>query len=444
MYRFSIPFTLLAALTLSAQQPASSLPQADSASTAPAQVAPDPRMAKAEDLLEHGDYKAAEPELKQLAQDHPHDASVQFDLGFIEEHNGEDQSALIAYTASVAADPTLPSPHLALGLLQARLGHPSEAHPQLEAVTTAPAASPQQQARALRALARLDEDNHPEQASDELLRATRLTGEQPGDADLTARLALRSGNSTDAEQAYRRTLAQSPGDLDATIGLLALLRKDGKLAEADALLAPALESHPNNPQLVAQAAALYAAEDKTTDAIALLTQLRSSAPGAAADPALTRLLAHLELLSGNTAAAEPLYRQLTLAHPDDPTLLDDLGSTLIREQHPADAQAIFTRAVGMREAFHDDQAWAETQGHLAFAAAQNHQPQVALQALAQRATVLPNSAASLFLQATSRDALHQRKQAAESYRAFLAMANGKLPDEEFEARHRLIALEHEH
>ena len=65
-----------------------------------------------------------------------------------------------------------------------------------------------------------------------------------------------------------------------------------------------------------------------------------------------------------------------------------------------------------------------------------------LQALAARATVLPNSPSSLFLEATAHDTLHQVKEATESYKAFLAVADGKYPDQEFEARHRLVALEH--
>jgi len=65
-----------------------------------------------------------------------------------------------------------------------------------------------------------------------------------------------------------------------------------------------------------------------------------------------------------------------------------------------------------------------------------------LRALAARATVLPNSPASLFLEATAHDTLHQTKEARESYKAFLAVAGGKFPDQEFEARHRLVALEH--
>ncbi len=401
------------------------------------------RIRHAEELLEQGDYKSAEAALKQIAAGSPTDARVQYDLGFTEEHNGEEAAAAMAYTAAITADATLAEPRVALGLLEARQGHTEAAHVQLEAAAGNEKAVPGLRAKAMRALARLDEAKQPEQARNELLQAAQLTGEQPGDAELGASLASRAGDTPDAEAAYRRALAQTPGDVAATVGLASLLERESKLAEADGLLAPALAAHPDDPQLAAQTAAVYAAEDKNADAIALLQHLRRGDDKAAADPAVTRLLAHLELVSGDPAAAEPLYRQLVAADPRDPALLDDLGSTLVRQNRFAEAQPILAKAVGMRAAFHDDAAWGDAAGHLAFAASRNHQPQVALQALAQRATVLPNSPATLFLDATSHDALHQNKQAVASYHAFLAAANGKLPDEEFEARHRLVALEHE-
>ena len=80
--------------------------------------------------------------------------------------------------------------------------------------------------------------------------------------------------------------------------------------------------------------------------------------------------------------------------------------------------------------------------HLAFAASNNNDPQMVLHALTLRATVLPQSPSSLFLAATAHDKLHEIKQAADLYNQFLAAANGKFPDEEFEARHRLVALAH--
>lgn len=440
LLRYALPallaFTVASAF---AQQPAPD-PRAATAAQANAQS---DRIRHAEDLLEKGDYKGAEAELTALAKVNPNDPAIQYDLGFTQEHNGDDDAARSSYAAAIAADPTSPEPRLALGLLEARAGHTDAARSQLDPVARSSAAAPQLRARALRALARLNEATDPTLAADDLLQATQLTGEQPGDAALSANLAARAGDPTDAEAAFRRVLAQSPNDIPGTVGLAAILQRQGKLVEADALITPALAAHPDDPQLTARAAAIYAAEDKAPQAIALLQKLRSADAKAAADPALTRMLAHLDLLSGDAAAAEPLYRSLAAANPKDPTLLDDLGSTLVREQKFTEAQAVLTKAVKMRDAFHDDQAWAEAAGHLAFAASRNHQPQVTLQALADRATVLPNSAASLFLEATAHDALHQNRQAEQSYRAFLAMANGKLPNEEFEARHRLIALEHE-
>ena len=431
---------LLLTISLNAQQ---SVPDPRDAAAAQAN-AQSSRIQHAEDLLERGDYKGAEAELKQLAATTPKDARIQYDLGFTEEHNGNDEAAAASYAAAIAADGTLAEPRVALGLLSARQGHTEPARTQLQAALKSADLSPALRARALRALARLDDATAPAQAQDELLEAAKLTGEQPGDAELTASLAARAGAGPDAEAAYRRALAQSPGDITATVGLAALLQREGKLAEADALLSPALTAHPENPQLVAQTASLYAAEDKIPAAVDLLKRLRSMDAPAAADPAITRLLAHLELLGGDAAAADPLYRSLVAANPNDPALLDDLGSVLVREQNFPEAQTVLAKAVALRSGFHDDAAWGEAAGHLAFAASRNHQPQLALQALAERATVLPNSAASLFLEATAHDALHQRRQAEQSYRAFLAIAAGKLPDEEFEARHRLIALEHEH
>ncbi len=436
-----VPLLLTALLTLS-------LPQ---------QLAPDSRQAAAtqtnaqadqirhaEDLLEHGDYAAAQPVLAQLAIANPKDAHILFDLGFTQEHTGSDTAAGKSYEAAIAADPALAEPRIALGLLKIRAGQTSEGGHLLNDAAQLASITPALKARAFRALARLDQPTHPDKARDELAQAIQLTGQQPGDAELTASLTAPSATLADSESSYRAALAQNPNDIAATVELASVLQKQHKLAEADALLTPALAAHPNDPRLVAQTATLDAAEDKTADALTLLKTLRKTDPQTAENSNLTRLYAHLLLVSGDAPGAEPFYRTLAAAQPADPTLLDDLGSTLVREQKFAEAQAVLTQAVAQRDAFHDDAAWGETAGHLAFAAARNHSPEVALQALQARATVLSNSPATLFLEATAHDTLHQRKEAERAYRAFLATANGKFPDEEFEARHRLIALEHEH
>ena len=58
-----------------------------------------------------------------------------------------------------------------------------------------------------------------------------------------------------------------------------------------------------------------------------------------------------------------------------------------------------------------------------------------------REKVLPEVAASFFLRASAYDHLRNYKLAALNYHRFLDVANGQYPDQEWQAKHRLIAIE---
>jgi tetratricopeptide (TPR) repeat protein len=399
------------------------------------------QITEAESALEKQDYKGAEAKLKVLAAANPKDGRVQYDLGFAEERNGEEADAAKSYAAAIAALPDFAEPKVALGLLDARAGRIEEAHKQLTDAAMLQKAPPELRGRALRALAHLDETSNPDAAREELLAALKLTPETPDDVLMGAELADRAGDWADAIPAYQRALKLMPGDLDATAGLAHALQHAGKLADADAVLTPALKEHPTDVRLVAQAASLYAAQGKAAEAIPLLVQLRASDAKIAADQDMTRLLAQLQYVNGDNVEAEKLYTELVAANPKDPMLLDALGSAQVKQGKDAEAEATFVKAVALRAAFHDDQAWGEAEGHLAFAASKNNDPQTSLAALDARSTVLPNSPTSLFLQATAHDKLHQFKEAIASYKAFLALAGDKFPDQTFQAQHRIIALQ---
>jgi Flp pilus assembly protein TadD len=437
-------FTLFTVVLLAASASAQNLPagthEADSPSS---RDAASDQVRTAESALERGDFAAAISALKPLAAAQPKNAHILYDLGFAEEHSGDDVAAAEAYKAAIAADPSLAEPQIALGLLDARNGRLDAAHNELESVGNLAGASPDLRGRALRSLAVLNEHADPEASRDELLAALKLTPETPADILLGARLAEHAEAFPEAESAYRRLLVITPNDPDATAGLAHSLAAQGKTADAESVLTAALKTTPADPRLLSQLAAVYAGEGKTEQAIPLIENLRTSDANAAANPAITRLLAHLYTLTGDHAKAESLFRSLVDQNPKDPTLLDGLASSLVEQQKFAEAQTLLTKAVAMRSSFPSDAEWGDTAGRLAFAASRNHDPQMTLQALAERATVLPNSPASLFLEATAHDTLHQTKDAERAYRAFLALAGGKYPDQEFQARHRLIALEHE-
>jgi Flp pilus assembly protein TadD len=437
----SIVFSVLVALMVSASVAQQLPPGTHSVDDHSQQNAASEQISDAESALEKQDYKTAEAKLKVLAAANPKDGRVQYDLGFAEERNGEEADAAKAYAASIAAIPDFAEPKVALGLLDARTGKLEAAHAELMDAAKLTAATPALRARALRVLAHLDETGNPAAAQEELLAALKLSPENPDDVLMSAELADRAGDAEDAVTAYRRALNLLPGDVDATAGLAHALQKAGKLAEADTVLSAGLKAHPQDAQLVAQAASLYAAEGKTADAIPLLEQLRASNPKIAADTDTTRLLAQLYYVNGDNVAAEKLYTQLLAATPNDPVLLDALGSAQVKQGHDAEAEATFVKAVKLRDAFHDDQAWGEAESHLAFAASKNNDPRTCLAALDARSTVLPNSPTSLFLQATAHDTLHQNKDAIAAYKAFLALAGDKFPDQKFQAQHRIIALQ---
>ncbi len=159
---------------------------------------------------------------------------------------------------------------------------------------------------------------------------------------------------------------------------------------------------------------------------------------------VTRLLARIYQETNHPDQADPLYESLITAQSDhpDPTLLVDRAEVLIRLHRPAEAEKLLKQAVADRSAFPSPSAFADAATDLAFASAEIDDPRSALQALALRATVQPPSPASLFLEATANDDLHQTTQAVELYKKFLAAANGSLPDQESQARQRLAALEH--
>ncbi len=444
MRAFAAPLLLLAMTAAAQQLPAGTRDSADHTREAAANAS-GARLAEAETALEHADYATAIKLLQALAAEQPKDARIAYDLGFAQERSSApnaEESAAISYAAAIADDEAYPDPRLALGLLDARAGRLDKAHGELASVAQLPSAAPELRARALRALAQLDSTTNPTAASDELLQAIKLTGETPTDTALSASLAAQSGDRSAAALEYGRILSRNPADPDAALGLAHLQLQAGDAARAETTLGAPLAAHPDDFRLLSQMASALATQGKTKEAIALLEKVKGTEVQRV-EPAVLRQLARLYALDGNNAQAEVMFKASLAKEPQDPDLMDDLAGVLVRETKYAEAEVLLNRAVALRERFSSPTAFGDAAGHLAFAASKDGHPQACLQALALRATVLPNSGPSLFLEATAHDTLHQYKEAAKAYRAFLAIAAGQFPDQEFEARHRLVALDHE-
>jgi len=415
------------------------LPAGTTDATQPQPQKQDPILAQANDALEKQDYPTALKLLTALAEKSPNDAHILYNLGFTQDALDQTSAADSTYRHAIAADPAYFPPHLALGLLLARNDQRTEAHAELLKATTLATDDPLLKARAFRALARLDQAANPAVASDELLSALKLSPETPDDILLSGELAEASSDPTAAEAAYRRLLAADPQNHDAAAALTHLLLQQQKPDQAESLLTSALAKDPDNPTLNAQLASLYDRQGKTAQALPIAKKLHAAHPE---DSAITRLLARLYSRDQQYDKAAFLYAALVAASSQDPTLLDDDADALIHLKRFAEAEDLLKRATANPAAFSSKDDLGNAASHLAFAASANDDPASTLQALTLRATVLPNSPSSLFLEATAHDKLHHTKQATDLYEKFLSVANGQFPNEEWEARHRLIALEH--
>jgi tetratricopeptide (TPR) repeat protein len=386
--------------------------------------------------MEQHDYPAARTLLEKYLASHPTDARGLFDLGYVEDATDHGDAAAAAYRKAIAADPKQFEAHLALGLLLAHRNLLDGAREELKKATecSPDPPNPAAQAQAFRALAQLERGTDPAAARDALMSAIRLSPETPADMLLTAQIAEANGDTDVARSAYQRLLDGHPKpDLaaEANAGLAQLLLKEKKYGEAEPLLRSALERDPKDAGLTAQLATALLGQGKNDEALPVIESLRQLEPN---NTAVDQMLADAYVQAGHPEKADPIYARMAQAHPENEDILAEQGENLMREKRYPEAQQVLEKAVRLKS--DDGDAW----GALAFACSENKQYEAALQALSTRAKFLGETPASYFLWATSYDNLHQQKQAKEYYQKFLASADGKFPDQEWQARHRLVAL----
>jgi tetratricopeptide (TPR) repeat protein len=403
----------------------------------------------AEDAMAKSDWKTAETKLDPWLAAHPTDARALFDAGYVADAENRLDQADALYRRATEADPNSFEAHLSLGLLLARevSATPNAANPNSKdnaaklaearaelalATNLDPGESgPALKARAWRALAQIDRASDPTQASNDLMEALKLTPETTDDTLLAANLADQAGEPAAAEAAFRRVLAHDAKSAAANAGLAHLLIAQKKYPEAETFLRAALEQAPDDPALTAQLATVLAIQDKA-EALPLVQKLHDAHPN---DAAITLMLAEILSDAGDFAGSDHYYAALLAASPKDAALLVGHGQNLIRLLRYADAFAAFSKATQL------DSANADGWSGLAFAASRTSQPAVTIHALTMRSKYLPEIPSTYFLWATSYDTLHQKTQAVAYYHHFLDAAAGKFPDQEWQARQRLVLLE---
>jgi tetratricopeptide (TPR) repeat protein len=390
-------------------------------------------LTQAETAIEKKDYASAEPLLKKVTAKDPTNYLAWFDLGFVYSALDRTDDSIVAYRKSVAAKPDVFESNLNLGLMLAKTGQPDAEQFLRTATKLKPSAHIEEgQARAWLSLAKVVEKTKPDEAIEAYHQASTLQPKDPEPHLSAGELLEKQERLTDAEPEYKQALALDPSSADALAGLANIYMRAQRYGEADDVLRKLVAVRPNDAGAHMQLGRILAIAGHNEDAI---TELQNALKLAPDDVDVRRDLAEVYVSADKFGEAEKQYRSLLTVKPKDAELHARLGKALMKQHKFPEAQQELLVAVQLKSDFGD------AYDNLAIAANENKNYELAIKALEARARFIPENAGSYFLRATTYDHLRDYKRAAENYRKFLEVAEGKFPDQEWQARHRLIAID---
>ncbi len=394
---------------------------------------PVPALKKAEELIQKKNYAEADPLLRKVVDSDPANYVAWFELGFVQNALGKTEDSIASYRKSVSAKPDVFESNLNLGLQLAKAGQP-DAEQFLRAATQLKPTShaSEGQERAWLSLGHILEKTKPEEALAAYAKAAALQPKDP-EPHLAAGLILEGSNKfADAEREYKLALEADPSASEAITGLANIYMRGRRFSEAETELRKVVAANPELAAAHVQLGRVLAAQNKSDDAI---SELEAGAKLAPNDTSVQRDLADLYETAGKIDKAEATYRGLLTQHPNEAELHHGLGKSLLRGKKFGDAEQELLAAIKLKPDL------APAYGDLAFAANENKNYPLAIKALDARAKLTPEIPVTYFLRASAYDHLRNIKQATANYRLFLQTADGKYPDQEWQAKHRLIALE---
>jgi tetratricopeptide (TPR) repeat protein len=274
---------------------------------------------------------------------------------------------------------------------------------------------------------------------------------------------LQTGDYAHAEESYKLAIALDAKSASAQLGMAETLVQEGRLGDADAYFHQAAQLEPKYRGYLLEIADLYEKASQNSEAIRIYREFPDN-PAAQTrlgellletkhfEDAVPRLeeayakdpspanrsdLAAAYVLTRKTDKALPLLGQSVAAEPANYDLRMMYARALRDKRQFEPAANQFYAAAKLRSA--EAKPWTELGGMLYMA---GDLPQ-ALTAFEQAAAKGESSAGNWFLRAIILDKLRQIKPAKDAYEHFLAMSQGKNPNQEFQARQRVRILQRE-
>lgn len=391
------------------------------------------QVTQAEQAIAKRDYPAAEKTLLEVVGKDPKNYVAWFDLGYI--YNATDRStqAVDAYRKSIAANPEIFESNLNLGILLAREQNPDAENFLRAATKLKPTAHPEEGwYRAWLMLGHVQENSKPAEAIEAFQNASKYHPKDPEPYLAAGMLLERQKQYAQAASEYQKAAELDPKSKTALAGVVNSYSEAKQVPEAERALRKFLELDPNNATAHIQLGRLLAAQQEWTEAATELETGLHLQPG---DEQAERQLIDIYIQEKKIDLAVPHIQAALQRDPNNAALHHILARAYIEQKNLPEAQKELVTTISL------DPTLGEAYGDLAFVASESKNYLLVLKALGARGQYLPETPITYFLRATAYDHLQDAKDAAANYHKFLEVANGRFPDQEWQAKHRLIAIE---
>jgi tetratricopeptide (TPR) repeat protein len=375
--------------------------------------------------LERGQYETATEAFRAAVAADPADYSAHFNLALAYGLLARDEDGIAEYRKTLELKPGLYEAELNCGMLLLRRKDAGA-----EALLDAAAAQKPDEFRPRFFLAEAQSQAGAlDRAEASYRRAIELDSRSAAAESGLGRVLAREGKLADAAPHYRQAAALDPKYRNSLLELAAAYESAHQPAEAVAIY----RDFAGDPAAQAHLGQLLLDAKRYAEAVTVLETAY------ARDPSTTNTvsLAMAYAFSDRPAMAAPLLEKAVAAEPANFDLRMIYGRALRDLRQFPRAAAQFAEAGKLKPGAIE--AWRELGGVLYMA---GDMPR-ALAAFDLARQLGENTAGLAFMRAIVLDKLRQLKPALAAYEQFLAMSDGKHPDQEFQARQRARIIRHQ-
>jgi tetratricopeptide (TPR) repeat protein len=390
-------------------------------------------LAQSANVLEDGNkaldakqYDRAIELFTQAATADPKDYTAHFQLALTYSLLGRDRDAIPQYQTTLELHPGLYEAELNLGLSLMRTNDPAGAIPHFKATAEQ---KPKEFRPALGLAQALLNTSHFAEAEAAYRSALVLDPRSAAAESGLATSLIRQKRADDAAPHVQQAFVLDRSYRAGFVALAQLYESTGRTAEAITFY----RMFPDNPEALERLGVLLTEKGETAEAIQALQAVMEKMPTDSRRIELAQAYAQNKQMDKAQAVLLPALQ----ASPNDFDLRMFYGKLLRDQRKFLEAADQFSAATRLKPAAGD--AWNELSAALVLS---EQYPQ-ALAAFDRIRALGAENPGSLFFRALSHDRLRQRPEAVENYNKFLAISQGKFPDQEFQARQRIRILQAE-